>query len=420
MKYLYSLIFFVCTSFATSSALANNCTYVDAYTVGGDASDLCHQAIGGTNCSATGGGYTGFISDDGQYKSGWARNCNMNSAFYPVTVYTFYNVATCPVGTADDGFGLCVEAVSCEDSVGNIQWFSSANQFETGNVCVGGCQVQSWNSALQNTDGTFDHSGAVTGMACGTEASLDAVLDEPTMTETPEGQTDCNGTGGIWSQDIAPDGTIFNYCVQPDSIPETHDLCGDPSSNCMINPQYYESSNNETHTTTVNQDGSTTTSITNNTSVVSDGSGVPDPTATSSARAGINCSTPPMSTGDAQLSAMLYQEWALHCKDRQDAAKFAAEFPAALEAEALAQESALDGLIETTEIGLDTEINAVFATADQFGSVGSCPPDEQLNLSVGSFTWSYQLLCDQASAINALVMFLAYVMAATILYKGVS
>jgi hypothetical protein len=331
----------------------------------------------------------------------------------------------CPSGW-DQSTYSCFSPPDCAADVGNFVFFESSSPTVEGNQCVSGCSVNPTGYST-NLGSVYEHEGISTGEVCTVEPVLVEILDESDTSQNPDGTLDCGTSGGVWVQQEAPDGTIFNVCEQPDQLTDDQDPCASADTNCLVQPNYYSSTTNETHTTINNGDGSTTTSVSSTTNNVY-GDSTTDDSASSSASAAVNCARPPQSTGDAQLAALLYQDWALKCRDENNEKQQFSE----AKAEAAAQEQSVkeeyynedgslkDSIFPKTEFGSSSEIAAVFGAGDQFGGAGVCPAPRVISLAIGTFELSYQFLCDMASSVRALVLLMAYFAAAAILYRGAS
>jgi hypothetical protein len=138
----------------------------------------------------------------------------------------------------------------------------------------------------------------------------------------------------------------------------------------------------------------------------SEGEGTCDPTVSEcgeSATSSKDCQQPPQCSGDPIDCAALNQQWLTMCKIENSEDQLN-EYESSVASDNATNS---DGLYTWFATGNETDLmDGLSNFTNQSGAGGSCPADETINLSFGSYTFSYQPLCDVAEFLKPLLILL--------------
>lgn len=140
-----------------------------------------------------------------------------------------------------------------------------------------------------------------------------------------------------------------------------------------------------------------------------------DPTGTASA----SCEAPPVSSGDAQLDAILKQVWYLQCYGEEVKKE---DFTNALKTEGLqdSDDFNFENYKEDKSDDITGIVNNVFASASTGGG-GSCPfQDESISTHFGSFVFPVSNICPVMPYIRSMILLLGYLQAGVILFGALT
>lgn len=148
-----------------------------------------------------------------------------------------------------------------------------------------------------------------------------------------------------------------------------------------------------------------------------DGQGDCDPSiedcGASNTGGGLTCDSPPTCEGDAIACAIRFQAWSTRCNLEDNTTDIT-------ESDVMGQL----GQTQTIEEYFDTannpenEIDVMSETTLPTPTSGTCPPDLDMTLSIGSLTFPSQPICDIATIVRPAILALAYLISGLMFYNG--